>query len=639
MSGAALPAFDLEGGLLLALARGLSVAALLSVFGSLLFRAALAPGVLARVEAGETADFERRWRDLFWSSWAVAMLAMLGWLLLQAASMANASSVTAGMAAVPTVLAETQFGHLVLAQLAALLLTALATGQGRRRRWIATGLAATATALQAGHGHAASMYDGPSLLLVSELVHLLAAGAWLGGLLPLLLLVTAVPPLAAADASRRFSPLGVACVLLLAVTAGLQFWELIGGLPGLIGTGYGLMALLKLVLLAALIGLAGRNRFRLTPALATASAPCAKLNLGRSILIETGVGLLVVLAAGGLTNLPPALHVQPVWPFAERLSLVTIEEDADFRLEVIQAGLAVAGALALLVAAALARRVRWPAVALAAMIAWFAGPHLGLLLVEAYPTSFYRSPTGFTTASIAAGAQLYPQHCAACHGTEGRGDGPGAKGLVIPPADLTAGHLWMHSDGEMFWWLSHGIDAPEGGLAMPGFAAVLSDDERWDLIDYIRAHNAGTTMGSTGAWSPPVQAPELQATCGGRTVSLHDLRGRFVRLVIGEAPVAAANPDVVTIIAVPGTTSVNAGVCVADDESIPLTYSLISGIPKQNMAGTQFLIDDKGWLRAMQHPGASPSWTDARALDAEVLALRAQPVAASSGGDHMNMRM
>ena len=639
MSGAALPAFDLEGGLLLALARGLSVAALLSVFGSLLFRAALAPGVLARVEAGETADFERRWRDLFWSSWAVAMLAMLGWLLLQAASMANASSVTAGMAAVPTVLAETQFGHLVLAQLAALLLTALATGRGRRRRWIATGLAATATALQAGHAHAASMYDGPSLLLVSELVHLLAAGAWLGGLLPLLLLVTAVPPLAAADASRRFSPLGVACVLLLAVTAGLQFWELIGGLPGLIGTGYGLMALLKLVLLAALIGLAGRNRFRLTPALATASAPCAKLNLGRSILIETGVGLLVVLAAGVLTNLPPALHVQPVWPFAERLSLVTIEEDADFRLEVIQAGLAVAGALALLVAAALARCVRWPAVALAAMIAWFAGPHLGLLLVEAYPTSFYRSPTGFTTASIAAGAQLYPQHCAACHGTEGRGDGPAAKGLVIPPADLTAGHLWMHSDGEMFWWLSHGIDAPEGGLAMPGFAAVLSDDERWDLIDSIRAHNAGTTMGSTGAWSPPVQAPELQATCGGRTVSLHDLRGRFVRLVIGEAPVAAANPDVVTIIAVPGTTSVNAGVCVADDEAIPLTYSLISGIPKQNMAGTQFLIDDKGWLRAMQHPGASPSWTDARALDAEVLALRAQPVAASSGGDHMNMRM
>ncbi len=126
------------------------------------------------------------------------------------------------------------------------------------------------------------------------------------------------------------------------------------------------MALLKLVLFAALIGLAGSNRFRLTPALGTASAARAKSRLGRSIAIETGVGLLVVLAAGVLTNLPPAMHVQPVWPFAQRPSLVTIEEDADFRLVVIQAGLALAGALALLVVAALARRVRWPAVALAA---------------------------------------------------------------------------------------------------------------------------------------------------------------------------------------------------------------------------------------------------------------------------------
>ena len=450
MNGAALPVFDLEGGLMLALARGLSVAALLSVFGALLFRTALAPPVLVRMEAGEAAIFQRRWRGLFWSSWAIAVLAALGWLLLQAASMADASSILAGAAAVPTVLADTQFGHLVLLQITALVLTALATGRGERHRWIATGFAAIATALQAGHSHAASMYDGPSFLLASELAHLLAAGAWLGGLVPLLLLVTAAPPSTAAYASRRFSPLGTACVLLLTVTAGFQFWELIGSLPGLIGTGYGLMALLKLVLFAGLIGLAASNHFRLTPELATASAARAKARLGRSIAAETGLGLLVVLAAGVLTNLPPAMHVQPVWPFAERLSLVTIQEDADFRLEVIQAGLALAGALALLAMAALARRVRWPAVALAAVISWFAVPHFGLLLVEAYPTSFYRLPTGFASASIAAGARLYPQHCAACHGAEGRGDGLAAKGLPVPPADLTAGHLWMHSDGELF---------------------------------------------------------------------------------------------------------------------------------------------------------------------------------------------
>ena len=57
------------------------------------------------------------------------------------------------------------------------------------------------------------------------------------------------------------------------------------------------------------------------------------------------------------------------------------------------------------------------------------------------------------------------------------------------------------------------------------------------------------------------------------------------------------------------------------------------------MPGTQFLIDDRGWLRAVQKPGTPESWTDASTLGAEVSALRAHPVEASSADDHMNMRM
>ena len=421
---------------MLALLRGLAVAALLSVFGSLLFRAALAPPVLARMAVDEAAMFQRRWRVLFRSSGAAAILAALGWLVLQAASIADAPNLLAGASAVPAVLADTRFGHLLAAQAGILALTALAARWGDRRLWLATGSAAVATALQAGHGHAASMYDGPSLLLVSAAVHLLAAGAWLGGLLPLLLLVAAARPDAAARASRRFSPLGMACVLLMAVTAGLQSWVLVGGLPGLLGTGYGVVALFKLALFGGLVGLAASNRSRLTPALATAAH--AKHRLCRSVAIETGVGLLVVLAAGVLTNLPPAMHVQPVWPFTERPSLAAIQEDADFRLEVIRAGLALAGAVALLGVAILARRVRWPVVAAAAVIGWLAVPHLDLLLVEAYPTSFYHSPTGFAATAVAAGAQIFPQRCAACHGAEGHGDGPAAKELPVPPADRPA---------------------------------------------------------------------------------------------------------------------------------------------------------------------------------------------------------
>ncbi len=627
------PAFDIEGGLALALMRGLSVAALLSVFGALLFRAAVAPPVLLLPGLAQLPGdwFLRRWRLVFWASWAGAILATLGWMALQAASMADADSLAAAVSAMPSVLTDTRFGQVLLLRLAVLALLApvlaLVAGRGGRWLWLATGLAAMATALQAGHGHAASMYDGPSLLLLSGAVHLLAAGAWLGGLLPLLALIAAAPPEAAALAARRFSTLGTACVLLLAVTAAYQSWVLIGGLPGLIGTGYGLVASLKLALFAALLGFACDNRFRLTPGLTASTG--TKRRLVRSIGIEAGVGLLVVLAAGLLTSLPPAMHLQPLWPFAQRLSLDAVREDADFRFEVLQAACALAGAVVLLASALFARRLRWPAVALAGLIAWFAVPHLDLLLAEAHPTSFYLSPTGFAATAIMDGARLYPEHCAACHGAEGHGDGPAAADLPVPPADLTASHLWAHSDGELFWWLSHGIDAPNGGSAMPGFAATLSDDERWDLIDYIRAHNAGVAMAATKAWQVPVQAPELQVACAGAPLSLHELHGRFVRLIVGAPSTEGA-----------ATTAGDSVSCTTADKSAELAYGTISGIPSAQLPGTQFLIDGQGWLRALERRDGPQDWDDPQALAAQIRELAMHPVDAAPGpADHMNMQM
>ncbi|MFL5333379.1 MAG: CopD family protein, partial [Geminicoccaceae bacterium] len=291
MSGVS--AFELEGGIALALARGLSVAALLSAYGALLFRVTVAPPVLDRMGVGE---FDRRWRILFWGSWSAVIIATLAWLALQAASMASAQDVLETASAIPTVLADTSFGHLLLLRLLVLLVAALVLGRGGRLRlWVATGLAALATGLQGAHSHAAAMYDGPSFLLLSQVVHLLAAGAWLGGLLPLLLLIAVAPANAPVLASRRFSPMATLCVLLLAITASFQFWVLIEGLPGLIGTGYGRMALAKAGLFIALLGFASYNRFRLTPALLGPSAAIAKHRLYRSIAVETAVGLLVVL--------------------------------------------------------------------------------------------------------------------------------------------------------------------------------------------------------------------------------------------------------------------------------------------------------------------------------------------------------
>ncbi len=623
-----LPDIPIEGGLTLALVRGAADAAVLSGFGGLLALAWLAPPVLAGL--GEAAPpVARRLRRLAGLSLAAAAVLTTAWLLLQSVAIAGSA------AKAPSVLGETLFGHMVLARLGLLGLAGLALA--RQWAWTATALAGAALATQAGHGHGWAMWDGPSWLLLSSTTHLLAAGAWLGGLLPLLLLIAAVPHGLAAEASNRFSPLGAGCVLLLAGTALFQTFVLVGTLPGLIGTAYGLTALAKLGGLLGLLAFAARNRFRLTPALGGGSPGTAKRRLVRSIAWESLVGLLVVLAASLLTSLPPAMHEQPLWPFPKRLSLEAAGEDSGMMQEAI---LAVAVPLAAASAAGVAFmrrwRVRWLAAGIAVAAAWVALPHLEVLLAEAYPTQYWQSPAGFSSASIAEGAALYPVHCAGCHGSAGHGDGPASSDLPVPPADLTAEHLWAHADGELFWWLSHGIEAPNGGLAMPGFAGVLSEDQLWALIDWIRANNAGSAWAAEGVWPVPVQAPALDATCpGGRGLTLGDLHGQVVRIVFGPA---RAEPGVVTIQAAAAPNAgPEDGLCTAADPAVRDAYAAVTGEAPGTLAGTQVLVDGMGRLRAVQRPGAAPGWDDPATLAAAARELQHSLAATPVG--HAGMRM
>jgi putative copper export protein len=161
--------------------------------------------------------------------------------------------------------------------------------------------------LEAGHSHAFAMSDAPSLLL-SQALHLLATGAWLGGLVPLLIVVRQAPLDAAQHAARSFSTVGAACVAVLIVTALYQGTVLSGGLAGLTGTGYGAMLLIKATLFALLIALAAINRLGLAPALTGPAAERSRRALSLSIAVETAIGLAVVFAASVLASLEPGMH-------------------------------------------------------------------------------------------------------------------------------------------------------------------------------------------------------------------------------------------------------------------------------------------------------------------------------------------
>jgi mono/diheme cytochrome c family protein len=83
--------------------------------------------------------------------------------------------------------------------------------------------------------------------------------------------------------------------------------------------------------------------------------------------------------------------------------------------------------------------------------------------------------------SIALGKKIYERQCLACHGPKGKGDGPAAAHLQTRPGNLSSPKLWEQSDGALFWKVN------EGHKPMPTFKNLMSDEERWPVINYIRA--------------------------------------------------------------------------------------------------------------------------------------------------------
>jgi len=635
-----------------AILRGLHLAALLSLFGTLVFAVTLAPPVV-----------QARLARLAWVSAGAALVTGAGWLILEAEAIGGT------LAALPVVVTGTRFGQLVTLRLALLAVVVpllplpLREGAGGRgrpevaatggasparpppptpshtgrgnivRRLVALFLSAVALVLQAAIGHAGATGTG---LAISESLHLLAAGAWLGALLPLLITLRLLPASDAARICERFTPIGLAAVLVLGGTGIVQGLQLIGSIPALFGTGYGRIALLKAAFFLLALAFAARNRLSLTDRLAGAAPDRAKRQLRRSITAETAIGLLIVLAAGLLASLPPGVHEQPDWPFPDRFSLVAME-DPDLRQEVILATAVIAGGLCVLAASLIWGRFRIPAALLAASLTFWWGPSLGLLLVEAYPTSFYTSPTGFAVTSILRGQALYPAHCAGCHGATGQGNGADGAHLRIRPADLTEPHLWGHSDGELFWWLTHGVDDPEGGLAMPGFADRLSAEDRWALIDAIRARNLGAAIQAEGTWPQPVLAPDLPIQCtGGVAAQASQLRGQAVIVVADTASALAATPvvppqDGFPIAVLHLRQGAARGDCAAATPDAWPAYAILAGLPPERLAGTVFLVDPAGWLRTLWPPGEAGDTTQ---LIAGLRSICEHPIDPSPGDGH-----
>ena len=92
-----------------------------------------------------------------------------------------------------------------------------------------------------------------------------------------------------------------------------------------------------------------------------------------------------------------------------------------------------------------------------------------------------KNPVKSDAESIAAGKELWGQHCKSCHGAKGLGDGPKAAQLKTEPGDFSKPDAQSQSDGSLFYKTSEGRDD------MPSFKKKIPDaDDRWSVVNYLR---------------------------------------------------------------------------------------------------------------------------------------------------------
>lgn len=277
---------------LLVLCRFLHFIVVLLMFGACAFR----PWLLgAKPQPVLDRQLTRITRLLAW----LALVSGVAWLLLITASMAGSWPAALELSTVQLVLGKTFFGqvwtwHLLLNVL--LLLSFMMPWTALRLPLSALLLA---TLAPVGHG---AMLDGISgqLLILNQVLHLVCVSAWLGGLLMLVLILrqSAHPPLE--PILRRFSGVGYGVVAGLLVTGLInvrvltgQFW------PTPLLTGFALILLIKVLLVAAMLGLALLNRLRIN------NCEQRLATLRASVLLEWLLGVAAVAAVSLLGTLPP----------------------------------------------------------------------------------------------------------------------------------------------------------------------------------------------------------------------------------------------------------------------------------------------------------------------------------------------
>jgi putative copper resistance protein D len=289
-------------------------------FGGIAFRVYALGSYPAGVPSGVAAAdalvrFDAWLAGIVRGSAVAALAAGVALLSCESAAMAGSAAAMVDWHTLGEVLLGTDFGRVWCWHLAAAAALVLCLFVMWRGRWgMALAPAGLMLASLGWTGHAA-IGEGVAGIgrELNQSVHLLAGGLWLGGLVPLGRIVEgarrpgAAGELALARAALpAFSQMGYAAVFLLALTGAVNTWLLVGGWPALVGTPYGRLLGLKILLFLAMVAVALVNRWRLVPRLGDAPAATTTA-LARAILVEQGLGLAILAVVSLLGTWAPAI--------------------------------------------------------------------------------------------------------------------------------------------------------------------------------------------------------------------------------------------------------------------------------------------------------------------------------------------
>jgi putative copper resistance protein D len=520
------------------------------------------------------------------------------------------------------------------------------------------------------------------LATLSYAFHLIAASVWFGGL-PGVILVASSPATGStdertrtSDALNRFSTLAFPTMIAIVISGVVVANRMIDtNYAGLVATTYGWLLITKLTLLAFILWIASRAKSVWVPMLKQSSeiAAIGVQKLRTWVRVEFVLAIILVIVATLLANAVPAKHdVIDNWPYPFRFSI-----DANW-VDPLVRTIVLTGLVFLITAGitiVLGRKKQWGTSWLIAVPTVLGILGLGATLyplsVQSYPETYRKTPVPFDSISIANGVDLFAANCTPCHGPQAKGNGVLAKTLPKQPIDLlTEPHTAMHTAGDFFHWLTYGRF---NGI-MPAFGEKFSEEERWDLLNFLHANSRGYQSRIITPRILPEQpflaTPNFSYTAhDGSSGTLKDFRGKKNLLLIlfswpescdRIAQLRAASTAIIgknaAILAVPMMDQLPDDLAaIVRDMPFPVvtqgareissSYALFrrtlsipdlfgEGIRPKHM---EFLVDRFGYLRARWIlNGDGAGWTDMALLTQQITQLNQEPEILPPPGDHVH---